>query len=190
MEQIRRVITGIDENGNSAFVSDEVVPAKIPPTLGGNRIFDLFGSDSVPTVPNHGEVEKGLRFFPSSSDGYRFIIFSMPPAHEMTVPDDPEAAWAETERLTPGMGDAVSDASGMHYTATVDLEYIIQGEVTLTLDSGASRVVKAGEVLIQCGANHSWANNSDETVVILLAFIGANLDASRFAKADTRVSDR
>ncbi len=181
MEQIRRVITGIDENGNSAFVSDEVVPAKIPPTLGGNRIFDLFGSDTVPTVPNRGEVQTGLRFFPSSPDGYRFIIFSMPPAHEMTVPDDAEAAWAETERLTPGMGDAVSDASGMHYTATVDLEYIIQGEVTLTLDSGESRILKAGDTLIQCGANHSWANNGNETVIILLAFIGANVDASRFA---------
>ncbi len=181
MEELRRVITGIDENGRSAFVSDEIVPAKVPPTLGGNRIFDLFGSDATPTVPNTGTVEQGLRFFPTTPDGYRFIVFSMPPEHEVTVPEDAEAAWAETERLTPGMGDAVSDASGMHYTATVDLEFILQGEVTLTLDTGESKVLKAGEALIQCGANHSWANKGTETVVILLTFIGANLDDSRFA---------
>jgi mannose-6-phosphate isomerase-like protein (cupin superfamily) len=181
MEEIRRVITGIDENGRSAFVSDEIVPAKIPPTLGGNRIFELFGSDSTPTVPNRGEVETGLRFFPTTPEGYRFIVFSMPPESEVTVPDDPEAAWAETERLTPGMGDAVSDASGMHYTATVDLEFILEGEVTLTLDTGETKVMKAGDALIQCGANHSWFNKGTKPVVILLAFIGANLDDSRFA---------
>jgi mannose-6-phosphate isomerase-like protein (cupin superfamily) len=181
MEEIRRVITGIDADGRSAFVSDEIVPAKIPPTLGGNRIFELFGSDSTPTVPSRGEVESGLRFFPTSPDGYRFIVFTMPPEHEIVVPEDADAAWAETERLTPGMGDAVSDASGMHYTATVDLEFILSGEVTLTLDTGDSKVLKAGDALIQCGANHSWANKGTEPVVILLAFIGAKLDESRFA---------
>jgi mannose-6-phosphate isomerase-like protein (cupin superfamily) len=181
MEEIRRVITGIDEHGRSAFVSDEIVPAKIPPTLGGNRVFDLFGSDATPTVPNRGEVEKGLRFFPTNPDGYRFVLFSMPPQHEVTVPEDADAAWAETERLTPGMGDAVSDASGMHYTATVDLEFIVQGEVTLTLDSGETKVLKAGDSLIQCGANHAWSNQGTETVIILLTFIGAKLDPSRFA---------
>jgi mannose-6-phosphate isomerase-like protein (cupin superfamily) len=181
MEEIRRVITGIDENGKSAFVSDEIVPAKIPPTLGGNRVFDLFGSDRTPTVPNSGEVEKGLRFFPTTPEGYRYIIFSMPPENEVVVPEDAAAAWEETERLTPGMGDAVSDAGGMHYTATVDLEYILQGEVTLTLDSGESKTMKAGDSIVQCGANHAWSNTGSDTAIILLCFVGANLDASRFA---------
>jgi mannose-6-phosphate isomerase-like protein (cupin superfamily) len=181
MEEIRRVITGIDEQGRSAFVSDEIVPAKVPPTLGGNRVFDLFGSDSIPTVPNDGKPEVGLRFFPQGPEGYRYILFTMPPESEVVVPDDPEAAWEETERLTPGMGDAVSDASGMHYTATVDLEFIVKGEVTLTLDTGESKVLKAGDSLIQCGANHSWANKGTETCAILLTFIGAHLDESRFA---------
>jgi len=181
MEEVRRVITGIDENGKSAFVSDEIVPAKVPPTLGGNRVFELFGSDSIPTVPNAGEVEQGLRFFPQGPGSYRYLLFTMPPEHEVTVPEDAEAAWAETERLTPGMGDAVSDASGMHYTATVDLELVLQGEVTLTLDTGESKVLKAGDVLVQCGANHSWSNKGTETCAILLTFVGAHLDEGRFA---------
>jgi mannose-6-phosphate isomerase-like protein (cupin superfamily) len=183
MDTVRRVITGIDEDGRSAFVSDEIMHAKVPPTLGGNCIFELFGGDAIPTVPSCGEVETGLRFFPTNRDGYRFILFSMPPEHEMTVPDDVEAAWAETERQVPGMGDAVSDATGMHYTATVDLEFIIAGEVTLTLDTGETKVLKAGDSLIQCGANHAWSNKGTEECVILLTFIGADLDASRFAAA-------
>ncbi len=180
MQNIRRVITGIDENGRSVFVADEILEAKVPPTLGGNQIFDLFGSDAVPIVPNDGTVEQGLRFFPTLPEGYRFIIFTYPPESEITVPEDPAAAWAETERLTPGMGDAVSDSGGMHYTATIDLEYVIAGEFTLTLDDGVSKVLKAGDSLIQCGAKHAWANKSDSPATLLLVFVGAKQDESRF----------
>jgi mannose-6-phosphate isomerase-like protein (cupin superfamily) len=180
VQSIRRVITGIDETGKSVFVADEVVEAKVPPTLGGNQILDLFGSDAIPTVPNDGTVEQGLRFFPTTPEGYRFIIFTYPPESEIVVPEDPAAAWEETERLTPGMGDAVSDSGGMHYTATVDIEYVIAGEFTLTLDDGESRVLKAGDCLVQCGAKHSWANKGDVPATLLLVFVGAHLDESRF----------
>jgi len=181
VERIRRVVTGIDADGRSTFVSDEVVEAKLPPSLNGNRILDLFGQDEIPTVPNDGTVREGLRFFPTGPEGYRFVIFSYPPAHEMTFPDDLEAALAETERLTPGMGDAVSDSGGMHFSATVDLEYVISGEFTLTLDSGEKKVLRAGDSAVQCGAKHSWTNDSDDWAVMLLVFVGAHLQADRFA---------
>ncbi len=48
MESIRRIITGIDEDGRSVFVSDETVEAKVPPLLTGNQVLDLFGSDAIP----------------------------------------------------------------------------------------------------------------------------------------------
>jgi len=182
MKSIRRVIAGIDENGSSVFVSDEVVEAVVPPTLGGNEILQLFGGDETPLVPNDGTVQEGLRFFPTNKDGYRFIIFTYPPESEITVPEDAAAAWEETERLTPGMGDAVSDSSGMHYTATVDIEYVLNGEFTLTLDSGQSKVLKAGDCIVHCGENHSWANKSDAPATMLLVFIGANQDVSRFGE--------
>jgi len=181
MESIRRIITGIDEDGRSVFVSDETVEAKVPPLLTGNQVLDLFGSDAIPTVPNDGAVEQGLRFFPTTPEGYRFIIFTYPPDSDRpAMPDDLEWATAETDRLTPGMTDAVSDSAGMHYSATVDLEYVIDGEFTLTLDSGEKKTIPAGTALIHCGDNHSWSNESDEPATMLLVFIGAHLDESRF----------
>jgi hypothetical protein len=181
MQQIRRVITGIDEQGRSVFVSDEQVEAKVPPLLTGNQVLELFGADAIPTVPNDGAVEEGLRFFPTTPEGFRFVIFTYPPNSERPeMPEDLEWATAETDRLTPGMTDAVSDASGMHYSATVDIEYVLAGEFTLTLEGGAKKVIPAGTALIQCGANHSWANESDQPATMLLVFIGAHLDASRF----------
>jgi mannose-6-phosphate isomerase-like protein (cupin superfamily) len=184
MQNIRRVITGIDEQGRSTFLRDETIDAKVPPLLTGNQILELFGSDETPTVPSEGTVQEGLRFFPTTPQGFRFVIFTYPPDSEREAPEDMDAALAETERLTPGMTDAVTDSSGMHYSATVDLEYVIDGEFTLTLDSGESRVVRAGEAVIQCGANHSWANESDKPATMLLVFIGASLDESRFAAGD------
>jgi uncharacterized cupin superfamily protein len=152
------VVTGIDESGKSVFVSDTQLEAKTPAALNGNRIFTVWGSDETPSVPSDGT-----------------------PASKATVPDDLEAALAEMEDLTPGMSEAVTDQSGMHYTATIDLEYVLEGEFTLELDDGVTKVIGKGDSLVQCGARHAWYNRSEEWATMLLVFVGANLDESKFA---------
>ena len=180
MHKIRRVVAGIDETGKSVFVSDEEVPAIAPPILGGARLIDLFGGDEVPTVPNDGSHDPKRRYFPGAPEGYRFTLFSYPPQGRMVVPDDLEAAIAESARLAPGLEDAVSQPDGWHYTPTVDLEYVIEGEFTLYLDEGASKVLRAGDCIVHCGEKHSWVNESDAQATMLLIFIGAHQDESRF----------
>lgn len=177
---MRRVITGIDANGKSIFVSDEDVDPIVAPTLGGVANWVLWGEDETPTVPNGGVVRTDLNFFPINAEGYRFAIFSYPPASEIPpAPEDPEAAIAETERLLPGMSTAVTSSGGTHYTATVDLEYVLAGEFYLELDDGVSTTLRAGDALVQCGARHHWENRTDEWSTMLLVFIGANLDVDR-----------
>lgn len=182
MHSIRRVVTGIDETGKSIFVSDDEVPAVAPPILGGATLIDLFGADEVPTVPNDGSHDEGRRYFPAAPEGYRFTVFSYPPQAQMTFPDDLDAAIAESARMSPGLEDAVSEPDGWHYTATVDLEYVIEGEFTLTVDDGVSKVLRKGDSLVQCGAKHSWLNAGDTQATMLLVFIGAHLDESRFGE--------
>jgi mannose-6-phosphate isomerase-like protein (cupin superfamily) len=182
MDEIRRVIAGIDESGKSIFVSDEQVQAIAPPVLGGARLIDLFGSDEIPTVPNDGSHDVYRRYFPKGPEGYRFTLFSYPPAGQMVVPDDLEAAIAESARVAPGLEDAVSQPDGWHYTATVDLEYVIEGEFTLYLDDGASKVLRAGDCIVHCGEKHSWVNESTTQATMLLIFLGAKQDVSRFQK--------
>jgi hypothetical protein len=179
---VRRVITGIDANGRSIFVSDEVVAPRIGPTLGGVKNWVLFGEDEIPTVPNEGVVHEHLDFFPVGDQGYRFLVFSYPPPSEsVPAPDDLEAAIAETERLLPGMSTAVTSSGGTHYTSTVDLEYVISGEFYLELDDGVSTTLRAGDSLVQCGARHHWENRSNDWATMLLVFVGAKLDADRHA---------
>lgn len=181
MRKIRRVITGIDENGKSIFVSDEEVHEIAPPVLAGATIINLFGEDIVPTVPNDGSNDESLRYYPPTG-GYRFSVFTFPPKAQMVMPDDLEAAIAETARVAPGLEEAVSSPDGWHYTSTVDLEYIVAGEFTLYLDGGASKVLRAGDCIVHCGEKHSWANEGTEPATILVTFIGAHQDESRFGE--------
>lgn len=179
MDRIRRVIAAVDEDGKSVFVSDEEVAAIAPPVLGGAQLIDLFGEDRTPTVPNDGAHDEGRRYFPPSG-GYRYTLFSYPPRSQMVVPDDLSAAITESARLAPGLEDAVSEPDGWHYTATVDLEYVIEGEFTLYLDDGASKVLRAGDCIVHCGEKHSWVNEGDRQATMLLVFIGADQDEERF----------
>ncbi|MTD17099.1 cupin domain-containing protein [Nakamurella sp. YIM 132087] len=181
MDSIRRVVAGIDGTGKSVFVSDRQVHGIRPPILGGATLIDLFGEDGVPTVPNDGTDRTDRRYFPGRG-GYRFTLFSYPPATRMTVPDDLPAAIAESAALAPGLEDAVSQPDGWHYTPTVDLEYVMEGEFTLYLDDGASKVLRAGDCIVHCGDKHSWVNESDQQATMLLVFIGADQDESRFGE--------
>ncbi len=179
MDKIRRVIAAVDAQGKSVFVSDEEVPAIAPPILGGAQLIDLFGQDETPTVPFDGSHDEARRYFPPSG-GYRYTLFSYPPQAQMVVPDDLEAAIAESAQLAPGLEDAVSQPDGWHYTATVDLEYVIEGEFTLYLDDGAKKLLKAGDCIVHCGEKHSWVNEGTEQATMLLIFIGANQEEARF----------
>jgi mannose-6-phosphate isomerase-like protein (cupin superfamily) len=181
MDKIRRVIAGIDATGKSVFVSDDEVPAIAPPILGGALLIDLFGEDQTPTVPFDGSHDEGRRYFPPT-EGYRFTLFSYPPQGEMVVPDDLEAAIAESARLAPGLEDAVSQPDGWHYTRTVDLEYVIEGEFTLYLDDGASKVLRQGDCIVHCGEKHSWVNTGTVQATMLLIFIGAKQEEDRFGE--------
>ena len=179
MDTIRRVIAAVDDSGRSVFVGDEQVPGIAPPILEGATLIDLFGEDGTPTVPNGGAHDESRRYFPPAG-GYRYTLFSYPPASGMSVPDDLTVAVAQSARMAPGLEDAVSTPDGWHYTATVDLEYVIEGEFTLYLDDGASKVLRAGDCIVHCGEKHSWVNESDAQATMLLVFIGAEQDERRF----------
>lgn len=52
-------------------------------------------------------------------------------------------------------------ATPMHRTVSVDYGVIIEGEVDLVLDSGASRRMGRGDVSVQRGTAHSFRNRSN-----------------------------
>ena len=48
----------------------------------------------------------------------------------------------------------------MHKTRSVDYAIVIAGEIVAILDREET-VMRAGDILVQRGTNHAWANRSD-----------------------------
>jgi uncharacterized cupin superfamily protein len=58
----------------------------------------------------------------------------------------------------------------MHRTETVDYGIVVSGEITLVLDKGEANL-KAGDVVIQRGTNHAWANRSGKPCRMLFMLV-------------------
>ncbi len=61
----------------------------------------------------------------------------------------------------------------MHKTETLDYVIVMEGEVDMLLDDGAEVHMKAGEVMIQRGTLHGWANRGDKPCRIAFVLVDA-----------------
>jgi quercetin dioxygenase-like cupin family protein len=55
---------------------------------------------------------------------------------------------------------APGDLSPMHRTVSLDYGVVLEGEVECILDSGETRHLKRGDVVVQRGTMHAWRNTS------------------------------
>jgi len=60
----------------------------------------------------------------------------------------------------------------MHTTNTVDYAIILSGEIWAIMDVGEKKM-KAGDVLVQRGTNHAWANRSNKPCHVAFILIDA-----------------
>ncbi|MGH8035279.1 MAG: cupin domain-containing protein, partial [Lysobacterales bacterium] len=58
----------------------------------------------------------------------------------------------------------------MHRTETVDYGIVLEGELVLIVDEGET-TVRAGDIVVQRGTNHAWANRSDRPCRIAFILI-------------------
>ncbi|MCJ1316874.1 hypothetical protein MMC15_002195 [Xylographa vitiligo] len=49
----------------------------------------------------------------------------------------------------------------MHRTQSLDYGIVVSGEVDLILDSGETRTMRPGDVVVQRGTMHAWRNKSE-----------------------------
>jgi hypothetical protein len=60
----------------------------------------------------------------------------------------------------------------MHRTRSIDYAIVLSGEIWAVMDVGETKLV-AGDVLVQRGTNHAWANRSDAPCIIAFVLIDA-----------------
>jgi len=60
----------------------------------------------------------------------------------------------------------------MHCTQTLDYAIVVSGEIWVVMDEGETRL-SAGDVVIQRGTRHAWANRSEKPCVVAFVMIDA-----------------
>jgi quercetin dioxygenase-like cupin family protein len=60
----------------------------------------------------------------------------------------------------------------MHRTETVDYVIVIDGEIEMDMDDSTVQL-KAGDILIQRGTNHAWANRSGKPARVAFVLVDA-----------------
>lgn len=170
---IRRLVTEDDANGRSRIVED--APATAIRTVEGRpnyRAVNIWRTEASPApinAPDTIHAHKGI--LPPKNGGTILRIIDYPPESR-----DPAERQRQSAATFSGIfADAAHDKSvgahpGMHRTDTVDYAILLEGEIWAIMDDNET-LMKTGDVLIQRGTNHAWANRSDKPARICFVLI-------------------
>jgi mannose-6-phosphate isomerase-like protein (cupin superfamily) len=173
MHRIRRVVTATDDNGKSYLLSDDAAANfKEMTGMAGLFLTDLWET-AGPRASNRGTADAAARpvHLEPPDAGTILRIVEFPPDKDWRGKRDVSDAFTSI-----GAGHAPVKGHGdpmMHKTATVDYIIVLKGEIYAVMDKGET-LLKAGDVLIQRGTNHSWHNRSDEPCIIVAALVSAD----------------
>ena len=140
---IRRVVTGHDDQGRAKVLIDEQVTNTFSHRKGAE--FSVIWSSEGFPVNNDGDEDPSTRKIGTFIDNgtvFRIVSFA------------------------PGV------APRNHRTDSIDYAVVMSGEIDMVLDIGTVHL-KAGDVLVQRGTLHDWVNNGSVPCVIAFTLITA-----------------
>ena len=143
---VRRVFTATDPAGRSYFAEDGEARSVHEQIVNGLVFHELWRT-SGPLASNSDEedaVGSELQIMPDSN-GTAFRVVELMPTTD-------------------------GKASEMHATPTTDYNIILNGEVTVVLDTGQVKL-RAGDILVQRGGRHGWRNDGPGVCVFASVMI-------------------
>jgi mannose-6-phosphate isomerase-like protein (cupin superfamily) len=164
---VRRVVTGHDGDGKAIIISDGITPVVYEiPQRPGYSANEVWVTDSMPAlIDQPGEPTQRPRKLEPPPNGTVCRIVVHPPESTYIHTLDRAAAKAAFAAYGSAHASTVDDEASphplMHRTKTVDYGIVLSGEVYLVLDREET-LLKAGDVVVQRGTNHAWANRSSE----------------------------
>ncbi len=178
---IRRIVTGHDDTGKAIVLQDGPLPhVTRPPTQPGLAFHEIWNTGQMPTVLTAREAEPTDRHRatapPENGTIIRFV--DIPPEGR----EGPDFDRDQAKELFDAVGlgeNAEHTLSGrhplMHRTESVDYGVVIAGEIVLMLDEDEV-TLQPGDVVIQRGTIHAWANRSDAPCRMLFVLTDARFD--------------
>ena len=167
---IRRIVTGDRADGRSCIIED--APAASIRTVAdrpGYRAVNVWRTTQTPASINDVDTTSEHKGILPPANGSILRIIDFPPE-----PKDPAERDRRIRATFSGIyHDATHDGRkhpGMHLTHTVDYAIVLEGEIWSVMDEGET-LMRTGDVLIQRGTNHAWANRSEKTARIAFVLI-------------------
>jgi quercetin dioxygenase-like cupin family protein len=144
---IRRIITGHDANNTAKVILDAPATNAKAPREGVASTL-MWCTDAMPADIAVGEnaEDMGARILgtPPPENGSRFIVME----------------------FGPGI------VSEMHRTETIDYIVVLSGEIDMDMDQSTVKL-RAGDVMVQRGTNHAWANRSAAPARLAIVLLDA-----------------
>ena len=144
---IRRVVTGHDAR-HVAKVLMDAAATNWKSSSPGTVSTLIWSTDRTPADIAIGEnvEDLGARIIGTAppANGSRFAVIDFPPGNEPR----------------------------MHRTETIDYVIVLEGEIEMDMDDSTAKL-KAGDVMVQRGTNHAWANRSDKRARVAFVLIDA-----------------
>jgi hypothetical protein len=173
----RRVVTGHDAEGNAVILEDGAPPRarRIGGAI-GPMFYEVWNTRATPAPIDRASrepFEDGIVLAPPKN-GTRIRVLEIPPEDPRLEALSPEEARAHFAEI--GAADASSHRAAnsrhafMHRTETIDYGIMLEGELTLIMDIGET-TVRAGDIVVQRGTNHGWANRSGKPCRIAFILI-------------------
>ena len=165
----RRIVV-VDENDKSKASSDGPSPdIRIDPARPGFSVARMWVSDGTPVkLQGLRETLHAPHRLEPPAGGSVCRVVTFPPDDTFIS----KVGAREVRAYFAAMGSpAASSYSGkaphpyMQKTPSLDFCLVIEGEITLVLDTEEVRL-KAGDTVVQRGTNHAWSNRSNQPCVI------------------------
>jgi hypothetical protein len=171
---MRRIVSGHNAQGKSIFIMDGKVST--PPgrrSSAGTSVVELWQTDGAP-ADNSGDKDPTDHPFrlPPPQNGSVFRVVEYPPDKDRFAAMSTQDWSADAQRQGYHRDSGNARHAGFHKTDTIDYAIVIEGEIVALMDEG-EKLMKTGDVLIQRGTNHAWANRTDKPARVAFILIDA-----------------
>jgi mannose-6-phosphate isomerase-like protein (cupin superfamily) len=158
----RRVVTGHSPDGTSVVVSDGPVRVSREIPEDGVAFHEIWNTTGAPAPLTAAEPVD-------------------PTERELAVPPPPLGTKIRINEFQPGFLDERGLQSPVHRTASVDYGIVLEGEITLVLDD-SEVVLRAGDVVVQRGTDHAWANRGETVAKVAFILVDAEFTPDLLAR--------
>ncbi len=180
LHPVRRVVTGHDADGQAIIAADGRLPTVVELSAVPGTIFhEVWSTQGSPArIDNGPDPSTGPIQLPPPRHGTRIRFVDIPPDTENLLRQGTEKMKDAFQQIGDAGASTVKAGSPhplMHRTETIDYGIVIAGEITLVLDKGET-LLKEGDVVIQRGTNHAWANRTGKPCRMLFILVDGKFD--------------